>query len=52
MWQKTQADLEAGIAAHKARKAAMKDDFKVTATKVAVDLGCDQTCFNSCIDNN
>jgi hypothetical protein len=51
MWQKTQADLEKGIAAHKARKAAMKADFKNTASRVAVDLGCDQVCFNSCIDH-
>ena len=52
IWQKTQADLEKGIAAHKARKAAMKADFRATASNVAGDLGCDKVCFNTCIDHN
>lgn len=52
IWQKTQADLEQGIQAHKTRVRAMKADFKGSAANVAEDLGCDKVCFNTCIDHN
>ena len=49
IWAQTEADLKKSWAAHQVRKAAIEADGKASVKKFATDMGCNQTCIDSCV---
>ena len=48
LFERTEVELKQAQAAHEARQAAMRADFRKTAKQVAAKFGCDTKCLNTC----